>query len=130
MYIYMYIYIHIYVYIDIYTHMYVYIYILPLRIKCHIQSRTRFFSYICKYIDISCVRKPGQITQNHVNDSNTMNHELLYSHHMRDFEWSVQISHTRDMYTFLYIYVYIYIHIYIYIYIYVVPLKTKCRHTK
>jgi hypothetical protein len=27
-----------------------------------------------------------QITQNHVNDANTVNHELTYSHSLRDFE--------------------------------------------
>jgi hypothetical protein len=29
-----------------------------------------------------------QITQNHVNDANTVNHKSLYSYHLRNFEWS------------------------------------------
>jgi hypothetical protein len=32
------------------------------------------------------VRFLSQITQNHANEKNTMIHELLYLHHLRDFE--------------------------------------------
>jgi hypothetical protein len=31
-----------------------------------------------------------QITQNHVNNKNTVNHDSLYLHHLRDFEWSAR----------------------------------------
>jgi hypothetical protein len=47
-----------------------------------------------QYIDIKCdrflwkVRFHWQITQNHVNDANTVIHNSLYLHHLRDFERS------------------------------------------
>jgi uncharacterized membrane protein len=47
----------------------------------------QFQFFIYAHIIVSAISG----TQNHVNDANTVNHESLYSHHLRNFEYVIRV---------------------------------------